>query len=478
MTGVTIVSRFIGFFCHLALGFLLIKEDFGLYAVAVSITALFACFQDTGIYKILVHKGKDFERFSEAGFLLSFVFNLCSAMLLIVAGIFYSKQIGQSNLFLMMLILAVTLVVASPISVFQAYLAKDLQFKSIAKISIVANTFHYIIMVFMAWLGCGVFSFVIPRIFSRIYELIAYWRASSGLRYWGFWERLLWANIRELSYGLPWVMLAALAIGIVVNGDYFVLGLMVDISIVGVYFFGFQLVTVFSGLVTSVFNQVAMPTFARINDDPERQVNAYYLSVRAILAISFPVCFATIIMVGPVIHQIWGGKWDQSIIVTQTLLLSLPIRFIPPISRAFLEARGKWNIVAIILCIDAIGIIGSAFIGGMISTLLAIVLAISIWRFCIGIFQAILVPYIVGGGGGIAFLSLFIRYLFFSSLPFLLIWIIQENVDFSLHALLESIIDFSIYLLVYSFTSYMFLRSEYGHIIKKILFRKKNPVRS
>jgi PST family polysaccharide transporter len=396
MAGASVLLRAVSLLKHVALGWLLTKTEFGVYGIAVSLTAFVACFRDNGIHKLLVQRPAEIARLTDAAFLWACAMNVIACIALVIIGIAYSALTGIQQLVPLLFLLGLSLIIGSATPVLKARVTSSLNFRGIATVSAASQSIAHLLTIPFAALGFGVYSFVAPVFVERILELLGYRRLTSPIRLTGLLSRVRRADIRELAGGLKWIMASAAATAFILNGDYFVLGLMVDPITVGIYFFGFQLTTTLSQLFTSQLGHVFMPIVASLKGDPKRQFRAYQSALREITEVAFPLSAAMALLVGPMIHLLWGGRWDQAIIVAQSILLVLPIRLASPLSRAFLEARGRWAAVTALQVCDVVGVLTAAALGGYIGTVPAIAVAIAVWQVAIGFIQLVLVPTMVG----------------------------------------------------------------------------------
>lgn len=476
-----VVVRIFSFATQIALGWMLTKQDFGLYGTAVSLAAVFSCFSDSGVGKLLIQKGENFEGLKNPGVVISVFLNLFVSASLLLSGYFYSRHNDNPVLLPLMAVLALSNLLGASLVVCRSGLAKDLRFKALAKIDTVANSISQIFMIPLAFLGAGPFSFVIPSIFNKIYLNYAL-RKSSGIRisYLNstFWKNIHWPDVVTLLKGMPWLMISALSIALIQKGDYLVLSAMTTPEMLGVYFFGFQLTVALSSFLTTPLSQIFMPSLAKLNNEPPRQIQAYERSLKAISLVSYPVCFGGVLLAGPAIHFIWNGKWDDAIIVTQLLLLVLPIRFLSPLGRALLEARGKWKTAAFLLMLDGAGTAMSAYWGARQGSLFSIVATIALWRFFVGALQIVVVPLTFNSKANELLRHIFrlnlitFKFLFLSAAALgFSVWI--SNVDIRQPDFFKHFISAGCFGITYMILAGLILRTEMTDLWRTVL-KKKN----
>jgi PST family polysaccharide transporter len=390
-----LLVRLAALFSQFCLGWFLSKQDYGLYGIAVSLGAFAASFRVSGVFKILVQAEGDFDEISDGGFLVSLIFATLAFVVMVVSGIVYSRFANCPAVLPITCVLAVGLLLAFPVPVFQAGLSRDLRFGSVARVNAIVGVVQNLAVIPLAALGFGALSFVLPLPFIRLLETSIYKRMLPQARISGFWKRCNKAGVVRLLGPVRWIMLSALLISLVQRGDYFVLGFVVDSTLIGIYFFGYQLTTAFSTMLSGPLNKVFMPALRAKNDDPDSQQRIFGRSLKAMLAVLLPVFGGLAFVIGPFIHLVWGGKWDDAIVVSQILLLVLPFRLLAPLYRSLLEARGKWAMASAMLVVQAGGVLLSAVWGGLGGSVASIVVWIASWQVIYSLIGLVSIPWLL-----------------------------------------------------------------------------------
>ena len=376
----TVIVKLTALVSQVALGWFLSKEDYGVFGVALSLTAFVACFQENCIMKYLIQQDDDFSELKDYGFFLSLCFALFAMLLLVTFGWYYGHHTGNSQITILSIVLGCGALLGFPVPVYRALTSKELRFKEVACIDGIKQALSQLLMIPLAALGFGAYSLAIPRPGLRIFELFAYRRRQPLLFMGSFWKNVRLERLATIFKKVRWLMLSALLIALVQRGDYFVFGLSVNPLNIGVYFFGFQLVATFSNMVTSSLNHVFMPALSRLNGNSAQQLGAFERANTHLLCIAFPTFYSLLLIIPAIIHVVWCGKWDDAIIVCQILCLVMPFRMLVPICRALLEARGQWRISTVMVGINAAGVLLSAYLGSLTGTVLSMVTWVAAWQ--------------------------------------------------------------------------------------------------
>ncbi len=359
---------------QLVLGWLLSKEDFALYAIAISWSTIVMALRNGGTQRLLIQKGTHYADLAVMYLKFALLFNVGGFAILMAAAPVLSGLYDSHALQVMVWILGLSLPLSTAAMMFQAKLSADLEFAKVSRLIILSSLARHGSMIVFAWLGLGPLSFVLPLCVVALVETALGWYWA---KCWPPSRSLTWPAIRGIFQDSRWVMLTALASALTINGDYLAISLLQSKELLGVYFFGYQLSLALVALVTSSLDTVMMPTFSALGGDPLRQTELFMRGTRLLAVASTFACFGLALAAPALIHGLWVGKWDEAIPVVQILSLAMPVRLMIPLCRAMLEARGDWRLVSILSICDGVGIILAGAIGAWAGGLILITAVVS-----------------------------------------------------------------------------------------------------
>lgn len=359
---------------QLILGWLLAKEDFALYAIAISWSTIVMALRNGGTQRLLIQKGTQYSDLAVMYLKFALLFNVVGFAILMAAAPILSGLYDSHSLRVMVWILGLSLPLSTAAMIFQAKLSADLEFAKVSRLIILSSLARHGSMVVFAWLGLGPLSFVLPLCVVALVETALGWYWA---RRWPPNRPLTWPSICGIFQDSRWVMLTALASALTINGDYLAISLLQSKELLGVYFFGYQLSLALVALVTSSLDTVMMPTFSSLGHETSRQTDLFVRGTRLLAVVSTFACFGLALAAPAAIHGLWGGKWDEAIPVVQILSLAMPVRLMIPLCRAMLEARGQWRLVSVLSISDGIGITMAGAVGALMGDLLIITLVIT-----------------------------------------------------------------------------------------------------
>ena len=358
----TVWTKGLSFVAQVTLGYLLTRDDWGVYAIAISIAAFVTVFRDGGVRELLVQRGqKDYEALRGPVFWMALSINASIAGVLAAIAVFAADFYGQPAVRNLIWVLAATLLLDTPAQLLRAKLRIDLRFGTHARLDIASAMIRYGGAIALAFLDVGPMSFVLPLPLVAIFEwiVLSFVTGENLLDrrpHLGRWRKLL-SDVKWLSLGTVVVVFATM-------GDYAVLGRLVPAAVVGSYYFAFQLSVHASMLAAANLNTVLMPALARVGDDIIRQSRATLRALKALSLIASPLSLGLVAIIDPLEQLIWGGKWRTAVGAIQILGVMLPIRLSFMVASSSLKARGHFRKWALLSLAQGAGLLVVAAVAG------------------------------------------------------------------------------------------------------------------
>lgn len=309
--------QFISFGVFFLLARLLGPETFGLVALSSIFLNFLQVFVDQGFSQAIIQR-KDLEpEHLDTAFWTNLGMGIFLATITISSANLIAVFFKEPAIIPIIRCLSVTFLLIAFSSVQNAILQRQLAFKSLAKRTLIGVLIGGLVGVTMALSGFGVWSLVAQQITSSLVQVLVLWRVSDwrpGLR---FSQR----HFQELfSFGIN-------VLGMNIfnffnrRSDDFLIGYFLGSVALGYYTVAYKLLLVLTELLTSVIAKVSLPTFARLQEEPERLRNALYQAIKLTSLITFPGFFGMVILAPEIVRVIFGEQWLPSIPVMQVLNL-------------------------------------------------------------------------------------------------------------------------------------------------------------
>jgi lipopolysaccharide exporter len=365
-TGMSVAaSRAAVFAGQLALGALLTRSEFGLYALAISISSLVTSMQDGGIRDLIVQKGADeYVRIRAPAFWLAAAINGALGLVLVAIARPAASTFGHDEVAPLLFVLGGSVVLNTPYTILMAKLRVDMRFKAFAAVTTFDAVGRVAGAVLFAIAGFGSLSFVLPLPLVYLAEW-AILRRLTG-------ERLLRMrpSIREwpeLLRPVKWLVIAGLGTAALGAGDYLILGSLIPVAALGVYFFAFQLLAQSTTVISSSLLTVLLPTLSTMSGQVVRRKAAVLRTARSLMIVVSPLSMGLAVIFAPLEEVLWSGKWSAAVGAFIALALSLPIRLTFPVARANAMAAGRFAMVSGLVFAYAGGLVATAGVTGWLS---------------------------------------------------------------------------------------------------------------
>jgi len=158
------------------------------------------------------------------------------------------------------------------------------------------------------------------------------------------------------TYG-SWMLASHFCWTIATQADIFLAGSRLDAHQVGLYAEAIFLVTIVTARFIPPLNDVAFPSFARLQSDRAALARAFLKAVRLIMLVVSPIFLGMHAAAGPLVLTAFGDKWGEMVPIVATLALAMPaftvyILFAPAfnaIDRPDLSAKTSAVVAAILI---------------------------------------------------------------------------------------------------------------------------------
>jgi O-antigen/teichoic acid export membrane protein len=353
MTLNTIVSRVIVLLSQLLLGYLLNPTDFGVYALALSVTNSLSAVRNGGTSQLMITRGIEYERTLVPVTQYSLIFNVAALLILFAVAPLASAAKKISDIGWLIIAIALSFPIGTFATVFRTELSIQGRFREVAILNALSTGLWQLEAIVLAALGFGAYSFAIPMVLQSVVDGILGWRY---VRNWPLRGPMIgWAQFLALFRETRWIMLGLVMLSLGLSGHFFAAGLFVDPATVGTFFFGFQLAYTLFIILNNSIETVLPPMLAHLNEHRDQQSRTTIDMLRMLMIVSLPMAGAVALSAHAAIHLLWHGKWDQSAGVVSIMVVSIPAWVGIAIVRAVLEARGLWMLRLGLLSIYGIG---------------------------------------------------------------------------------------------------------------------------
>ncbi|MBW4459937.1 MAG: MOP flippase family protein [Nodosilinea sp. WJT8-NPBG4] len=331
--------QFFSLFTFFLLARLLSPEIFGLTALASIFIAFMQLFLDQGLAQAIIQRKEISEEHLNTAFWICAIIGFFLTIFSILLAPFASSFFDEPKLTSIIRVLSLGFIFGSLSSVQDAILSRNLEFKPLALRTLIATVVSGLVGVAMALNGFGVWSLVGQQLCSNVVSTVMLWKVSSWRPAFQF----------SLQHGKELASFGISVVGFNVfnffnkRTDDLLIGKFLGTVQLGYYSVAYRLLLISSQMLISIISRVALPTFSKLQQEPERMKKAFYEVTNISSAISFPIFIGASALAPEIILVVFGAQWENSIPVMRILMLIGPVHTILIYNSSILMAMGKPN---------------------------------------------------------------------------------------------------------------------------------------
>jgi len=390
------------------LGLWLTQADFGVFGIAMSVSALAAVLREGGLRQYLVREHRRHEQLIGPVFYMALCFNLLTAGLMVGMAQFsslWTEDAAQAHsIALLVYVAAISAPLGTPGAVLQARPMGGLQFGTISAITGFSSLIRYGGMILLAWRFAdtlGTLTLVLTLPVCAVFEWVAF-RYVNPERLWSRRPEVsTWPSL--LSHA-RWILLGSLAIAMINWAPNLALSAVSrDTDLVGVYFMAFNIVAQVGILLSANVGAVLLPAFAKLTGDRGRLDSAILKSIRQMMLLATPLSLGLAVTFPALEQLIWHGKWESAAAAVRVLGYMYPFLVMLAVPLAAQQAVGQFRQWALtLLAVGGVSIASAAAGGVMVPHGARAVEGIAWWTGLSGAAVALTCTVLIAGRLGIA----------------------------------------------------------------------------
>ncbi|MBK1641131.1 hypothetical protein CKO12_04435 [Chromatium okenii] len=315
---------------NILLARLLTPEEIGLYSVSLAVIGIAQVLRDFGVGNYLIQE----KNLTEAHIRTAFGFTLVIGVVLFFVTFFVAPSVAQfyndMRIAQTMRISSLNFLVMPFCTISLSLLRRDMAFKQIMVVSLLAAFVGFCVTVSLAYAGFGANSIAVGAVATNIATGITAWLVRSK-------RQLLLPSFSEwhviLNFGGQ-NTLAGIVTTIAMDINDLALGKILGFAPVAMYSRAQGLMNLFHRDVMTAVKGVAFPAFAKAHRDGESLEENYIKSVTVVTVIAWPFYGFTALYALELLRLLFGSQWDEAaplvpifclagaVVVTSSLVLS------------------------------------------------------------------------------------------------------------------------------------------------------------
>ena len=295
-----IVSRLFTPITSMVLARLLTPEAFGVVTTLTMIITFAELFTDAGFQKYLIQHDfcdkEEREQSTNVAFWSNFVLSLLIWGVIIVFANPIAALVGNPGLGHVLIVACVSIPLAAFSSIQIALYQRDLNFKTLFKIRMVAILIPLVVTIPLAFLLRSYWALIIGTIVQNVTNAVL-------LTWFSQWKPSLyfsWKKLHEmLSFSL-WSLIEAISIWLTAYVDVFIVGTALSQYYLGLYKTSSTLVAQIMGLITAATTPVMFSSLSRLQDNDEEFKHLFLKIQKVVAMFVMPIgvgiyCFSNLI---------------------------------------------------------------------------------------------------------------------------------------------------------------------------------------
>ena len=338
---VRLLSQLVTWVITLAVIRLLAPADYGLLAMATVFVAFLTMFSELGLGAAIVQKAEVDEKLLKRAFGLILIVHFSLAALLALAAPLIAAFYTEPRVTPILRVLSLQFLLAAFAVIPDAQLQRRMEFRNRSILDFSGAVVASGTTLLMAMAGSGVWALVAGSLVSQAFKTVGINCLSPFLR----WPDFSLQGMRSLlQFGgnftavqVFWMFLSQV--------DVLICAKWLGNEVLGFYSVAMQLASLPSQRMSGLVNQVAFPTFARMQSELHRVGESVLSGARMLSFFSFPVLWGMSSVAPEIVVVILGEKWALATVPLQVLTLIMPLRIVGNFVATAVQGIGRSDIV-------------------------------------------------------------------------------------------------------------------------------------
>ena len=298
-------------------------------------------FIDSGFYTALVRKQERTQIDKSTIFFFNIFVSVLLYFVLFVSAPYISDFYDTPALVCLTRVLCIGLVLSSLVGVHRILFTIELDFKTIAKISLLGTIISGGLGIFLAIKGWGYWAIVFQQLISQFIDIILYWSLSK----WRPSFLFSYESIKEM-FAFSFKILGSSIIACIYNNIYpLIIGRVYSAESLGFFNRAQSLTFLVSTNLTGILKTVTYPILCKIQENEELLKDTFIRIMRLSAYVIFPIMLGLAALSEPFILSLLGEKWSNSILILQILCFAFIWEPILAINLNIFLVKGKSNLL-------------------------------------------------------------------------------------------------------------------------------------
>jgi PST family polysaccharide transporter len=297
---------------------LLTPTDFGLVAMVTAVTGLGQAFADLGLSEATIQRQEISHEQVSALFWINVAIGLTLALIVVALAPVLAWFYREPRLVKIALVLSLTFLIGGLRVQHNALLRRQMRFGSMTIRDVTSYVVAVPVAIIMAWRGAGYWAIVALPLTENFTGMLLSWLMVR----WVPGPPRRGAKVGSMVAFGGNVAASYLIINVNRSADSVLNGWYWGAHLLGLYSRAYNLLMLPVRQLSAPAGSVAVPTFSRLQNDPERFARYYLRLVNLMMWITTPIFGFLFVAAHPVILLVLGHQWGEAAPVFQILVIS------------------------------------------------------------------------------------------------------------------------------------------------------------
>jgi PST family polysaccharide transporter len=287
---------------------LIAPDQFGVFAVALTVHAIIVNVSDLGVSAYIVRHNGDLAAVGPTVTTIAMASAALLALAMALAAPWISAELGSAAATGPVRVLSLTVLLAGVSSVPGAVLTREFQQDKRFLASLANFLVSTAILLALALSGGGALALAWSRVAGQVASVLVLIK-TSPVRFWPGFDRSVVASVA--TFGLPLVGSSFLGF-LIGNVDYIVIGRLLGAEPLGFYYLAYNAGSWPYVIMAPIVASVAVAAFSRVRSDRARFAERMRTSMAALLVVALPASALIIALAQPLVEAIYGSRWASA----------------------------------------------------------------------------------------------------------------------------------------------------------------------
>ncbi len=361
---------------------LLFPDDFGLFGMAVLAMNVTEVFFQHGFNSALIQKKENVKQYLDTVWTVTLVRNVFLAGLLFFVGAPLAGQFfNNETVVTFAQALAAVFLISGLENIGVVLLQKEMRFNRHVIYLLSGVAAEVIAVIVAAFVLRSPWALVVGVLANKVAHLLASYAVHSYRPRFHF----DWEKAKELFRFGKWIGIGGIVAFLVGQGDYLVVGKILDASSLGFYQLAFALGTLPAVELARSLGGILFPLYSKIQNDRQLLNISFIRISRLVFALIIPASFGLAILAKEAVGFVYGERWLPMVPVLYIILLLALLKALDYMINPLFMGIGKPKVTTIVLAVQSV-IMFSLIIAltqkyGMVGTGLAVLASLFVAEF-------------------------------------------------------------------------------------------------